>query len=43
LQKGEQIVDICHYVTLAHSNECSIHENADTIKESAKSGAEMFV
>jgi hypothetical protein len=30
-------------VTLAHSSECSICENAATIKESAKSGAEMFV
>jgi hypothetical protein len=30
-------------VTLAHSSECSIHENADTIKKSAKAGAEIFV
>jgi hypothetical protein len=30
-------------VTLAHSSECSICESADTIKESAMSGAEMFV
>jgi hypothetical protein len=43
LEKGEQIVDKCHYVTLAYSSECSICENADTIKESAKSRAEMFV
>ena len=29
-------------VTLAHSSVCSIRENADTIKESTNSGAEMY-
>jgi len=30
-------------VTLAYSSECSIRENADTIKKSAKPGGEIFV
>ena len=36
LEKGEQIVDICHNVRLADSSVCTICDNADKIKESAK-------
>ena len=36
LEKGEQIVDICHNVRLTHSSVHTIRNNADRIKESAK-------
>jgi hypothetical protein len=36
LQKGERIVDIWRNVRLAHSNICTIGDNADRITESAK-------
>jgi hypothetical protein len=39
LEKGERIVDICHNVRLVHTS----HNNADRIKECAKSGTEVFV
>ena len=42
MKKGEWIVDICHIVRLAHSNVRAIHDNAGRIKESAKSGTEVF-
>jgi hypothetical protein len=42
LGKGEWIVDICHNVRLAHSSICTFHDNADRIKESAKSGTKVF-
>jgi hypothetical protein len=42
-EKGERTVDICHNVRLTHSSIYTIHDNADRIKESAKSGAKMFV
>jgi len=35
-EKGEQIVDICYNVGLAHRSVCTICDNADRIKESAK-------
>ena len=38
LEKGEQIVDICHNVRFAYSSVHTIRENADRIRESAKSG-----
>jgi hypothetical protein len=41
-EKGEWIVDICHNVRLAHSVH-TIRDNADRIKENAKSGTEVFV
>jgi hypothetical protein len=37
-EKGEQIVDICSNVTLAHGIVHKICGNADRIKESAQSG-----
>jgi hypothetical protein len=40
-EKGEQIVDICCNFRLAHSH--TIHDNTDRIKESVKSGTEVFV
>jgi hypothetical protein len=43
LDNGERIVDICHNVVLAHSCVHTIRENADRIKESAKSGTKLFV
>jgi hypothetical protein len=43
LEKGEPIVDICRNVKLSHSSVHRIHDNADRIKESAKSGTKVFV
>jgi hypothetical protein len=43
LEKGEQIVDICLNVRLTHSSIYTTHDNADRIKESAKSGTKVFV
>jgi hypothetical protein len=43
LEKGERIVDIFHNVRLTHSSIHTICDNADTIKESAKSGTKVFV
>jgi len=36
-------VDIYHNVSLAYSSVCTIHDYADRIKESAKSGTKVFV
>jgi hypothetical protein len=41
--KGERIVDTCRNVRLAHSSVHTIRDNADRIKESAKSGTKVFV
>jgi hypothetical protein len=41
LEKGERIVDVCHNVRLAHSSICTIRDNVDKIKESAKSGTKV--
>jgi hypothetical protein len=43
LEKGERIVDICRNVRLAHSGIHTIRNNADRIKESAKSVTKVFV
>ena len=43
LEKGDQIVDICHNVTLADGSICTICDNADRITESAKLGTEVCV
>jgi hypothetical protein len=43
LDKGERIVDICRNVRIAHSSVNTIHDNADRIKEIAKSGTKIFV
>jgi hypothetical protein len=43
LQKAEQIADIGCNVTFGHCSICTIHDNADTITESAKSGTKVFV
>jgi hypothetical protein len=42
-EQGERIVDTWRNVRLARSSVHTIHDNADGIKESAKSGAEVFV
>jgi hypothetical protein len=42
-EKSEQVVDIWHNVRLAHGIVHKIHDNVDRIKESAKSGAKVFV
>jgi hypothetical protein len=42
-EEGVQIFYICHDVHLAHSSVHALHVNADTIKESAKSGTRVFV
>jgi hypothetical protein len=43
LKKGELILDICRNVRLAHSSIHTICDNANRIKESAKSGTKVFV
>ena len=43
LEKGEQTVDLCHYVTVIHSSVCTIQDNADRIKERANSGTKLLV
>jgi len=43
LEKAEHIVDKCHNVLVAHSNIHTVCDNADGIKESDKSGMNMFV
>jgi hypothetical protein len=40
--KGEQIINICHNVRLAHGIVHKIHDHVDRIKESAKSGTKML-
>jgi hypothetical protein len=42
-EKGEQIVDTCSNVTLAHGILHKIRYNADIFKESAQSGTKVFV
>jgi hypothetical protein len=32
LEKGEQTVDLCHYITVIHSSVSTIQDNADRIK-----------
>jgi hypothetical protein len=41
--KGERIFYICSNVRLAHNSVHKIHDTADRIKESAKSGTKVFV
>jgi hypothetical protein len=43
LEKGEQTVDLRHYVTVTHSSVHSIQDNADRIKETANSGTKLLV
>jgi len=43
LVKGEQIVDICRKVRHVHSSVCTIHDNADRIKENARSRSKALV
>ena len=43
LEKGEWIVDICHYVRIAHSSVHTICDNTDRFTESVKSGPNMSV
>ena len=41
LEKGEQILDICHNVRFTYSSVHTVRDNADRIKESAKSGIKV--
>jgi len=43
LEKGKQIVDICHNVRLAHGNVHTVRGDDDRIPGSAKSGTKVFV
>jgi len=43
LEKGEKNVEICRNVRLTCNSVHKIHDNADRIKESAKSGTQVFV
>jgi CENP-B N-terminal DNA-binding domain. len=43
LEKGERIVDICRNIIFAQSSARTIRDNADRIKERAKSVTEVFV
>ena len=40
---GEQIIDICHNIRLAHNSLRTICDNVDIIKGSTKSGTKVFV
>jgi len=42
-EKGERIVDGCPNVKFTRTSLRKIHENADGIKENAKSGTKLFV
>ena len=42
-ERGKQNVEICHNVRLTRSSIHKIHDIADRIIESAKSGTKMFV
>jgi len=39
----ERVVDICCKVGLANVSICTVHDNADRISESAKSGTKVFM
>jgi hypothetical protein len=43
LEKGERLGDISHNVRSAHFSISKIHDNADRITESVKSGTKVFV
>jgi low affinity Fe/Cu permease len=43
LGKGDRIVDTCRVVGFAHGSARTIRNNADRVKQSAKSGTEVFV
>jgi hypothetical protein len=43
LEKGERSVDICCNVRFTHSSKHIIHDTADRIKASVKSGTKVFV
>ena len=43
LDKDKRIIDKCHNVKLGHGSVYTIRDNADRIKESAKSGTKVFV
>jgi hypothetical protein len=43
LEKGEQIVNICHNVRFNHSNIHIIRDDPDIITEKSKSGTKVFV
>jgi len=43
LEKGERIAEKWHNVRFTHSSVCTIHDNADRITASAKSGTKVFV
>jgi chaperonin GroEL (HSP60 family) len=42
-EKGEQIIDLCRNVRRTHSSVQTIRDNADRIKESARSRTKVFV
>ena len=43
MARGDQIVEICHNVRLTRNSIHKICDNADRIKESAKSGTKVFM
>ena len=43
LENSKRIVDLCCNVTNIHSSKHTIHDNADRINTSAKSGTKVFV
>jgi len=43
MEKGEQTVDLCYNVGHTHSSVHTICDNADRIRESAKSRTKVFV
>ena len=43
LEKGEQIFEVWRNVRFTHSSIRTVHDNADRLAGSAKSGPEVFV
>ena len=43
IEEDEQTADMCHNVRITHSNVCTVRDNSDRIKESAKSVTKVFV
>jgi hypothetical protein len=43
LEKGKQIVNICHNVRLCHGSVCTIQDKADRITKRANSRTKVFV
>ena len=43
IEEAEQTADMCHNISIIHSSVCTVRDNSDRIKESAKSVTKVFV